>query len=743
MVSPDTTRDGYYFDGWYESSDFGGERINFPYTLSRTTTIYAKWMKICHVKFESNGGSEVSELNTAILNTMPESTKIGYTLLGWYKEEELQNQIFFPYTINSDSVFYAKWIPNTDTVYKVEHYRQNSALDTNPESFVFAESENLAGKTDALTQAVPKQYEGFCAGSFQQCKIDSDGSTVVKIYYNRKKYTVSFYPNGGLGEIFSQEFHYGCPQKLSASPFSKTDYVFSGWSTSVSEKAVYTDQSEFTAYNDTNLYACWNESKTVSYKVQHFLQTKSLGNDYELVTEDTQSLSGKTGELTQAEPKSYTGFTPKNFSQVIISEKESSGEGCAVNIFYDRNSYTVSFNANDGKGTMEPQLFYYDVAQKLKVNAFEKSGYTFNGWGESEGDFTVYKDEEKITINCDTVLFAQWYYGTTVDSSSVANLSLSELPETFTLKISGKITQNTLIQLAEKIAQTNVDIIVDLSETQGLVTISPANNNKSIFADCKKLTAVILPDSLTTIGSYAFYECKELRKVYIPGNVKTIGAHAFYYCTNLENIELSGTDTIGDYAFYNCNNLKPVCLKDINTIGDSAFSFCENLQTMYLENIETVGNYAFSYLYDINHPNKTIDDITLKNITTIGKYAFGHSTSLTFVNMENITKLEPFAFADCSSLSSISIDAKSIGYGAFKDCSGLTAVIIGKNVEEISNNNSYSVFEGCSVLTSVIFENKNDWNIKYSESYFWPVDVTNAAQNVSELKYSSRTWFRK
>lgn len=742
--SPDTTRDGYYFVGWYESSDFGGEQIQFPYYLTESITLYARWIKICHVQFETNGGSEVTALDTAIINVAPESTRTGYILLGWYKESELQNQISFPYVLTSDSIFYAKWIANTDTIYKVEHYKQNTALESNLESYVYVESENLAGKTDSLTQAVPKTYEGFIADSYSQTKIAADGTSVVRIYYNRRKYTVSFDSNGGPGETFIQEFYYGCPQQLTENSFSNTGYVFVGWSSSASGDVEYSNQAVFDTSHDITLYAVWNEPKTVTYKVQHYKQTTSLGNNYELVSGDTQNLSGKTGELTQATAKAYTGFTAKTFSQVTINESGNS----VVKIYYDRKSYTVYFNANSAEGTMRSQIFYYGVCQAIKTNSFEKSGYTFNGWATTSNGQSVYGNMETISVDCDLTLYAQWYYGITVTASTVEDLDLSNLTEAFTVKVTGNISQATLVNLASKIAKSNIEITLDLSETQGLVTISPASSNTSVFKDCKKLVSVVFPSSLTTIGSYAFYNCDGLREISILGNIKTIGTYAFNNCDALESVEIIGTETISDSAFYSCKKLKSIYLKDVGTIGTYAFGNCQSLQNVYLESIKTVGDYSFGYSSngDYTSNNKMLDSVVLSNITTIGRYAFGYAIDLTLIEMKNITTIREFAFIGCSALSAVNIDAVTVEKGAFESCTSLTAVTIGKRVKELLNygnsNDYHSVFQYCNVLTSVTFENTLGWNYKYAETSYSPIDVSNASTNVTRLRYCTTPWCR-
>ncbi len=708
-ICPDTTREGFYFDGWYESSDFGGQRIQFPYYPSEPVTIYAKWIKICHIQFETNGGSNVPELNTAIINSAPESIKTGYTLFGWYKEPELQNQVSFPFALTNDSILYAKWIPNKNTIYKVEHYKQNILLETNTDSYIFSESQNYYGTTDSLTQAASKVYKGFSAISFSQKYIAADGTTVVKIYYNRNKYTVTFDANGGSGNSVSQDFYYGCPEKLSNNTFTKTGYSFAGWATSKTGEVFYYNQDSFSPEQNLTLYAVWKEPKTVSYKVQHFQQTTALGNNYELITQDTQTLSGKTGELTNAVANKYTGFTAKTFSQTTINENGST----TVNIYYTRNQYTLTFNSNGGDGSMNSQIFYYGISQPLRTNTFEKSGYSFSGWSEYSNGILLYSDNQNISIETDTVLYAQWYYGITVSSAKIEDLDLTELSDSFTLQITGKITNSTLVLIAQKIANSNVEITLDLSKTQGLTTISPAAEEVSIFKDCTNLVSVILPPDLNTIGSFAFYKCTNLRYVYVPDSVQTIGNRAFSYCSSLESIELNEVETIGSLAFSYCKNLIYASIENTKTIGTYAFYSCSNLEELHLKNIEVIGSYSFSC-------NSKLTTTILINIDEIGNNSFN----------------------TCTNLSSIFVDAKTVGSCAFRECTSLTAVTFSGNLKKINNTSSYSIFNGCTVLTSVTFQNTEKWYYMISNNKYY-LDVTNPANNASSLKYTSYIWYKE
>jgi len=494
--SPDTTREGYAFAGWYESEDFGGEAVSFPYQLTQKTILYAKWLKIYTVSFETNGGTELQSYEVSILTTSPTTTRSGYNFIGWYKESALVNLVTFPYTLIADTTLYARWEDASNAIYTVEHYQQNTDLG----GYSLIKTEKISGEAGNQTEARAQSYTGFTNKVFSQSTIAEDNSTVLQIYYDRNKYTVTFDANGGSGNTVTQEFYYGVIQALTENTYTFPGYTFSGWATKADGTVTYTDSANYNATGDATLFAKW-EVAPVNYTVEHYQQTTSLGNNYELF--ETETLSAPTGSATQASAKTYTGFTAQSFSQATVSGNGST----VVKIYYNRNTYTVTFDANGGSGTMSEQTFYYGVTQNLSANTFEREGYTFEGWTLVSDGKSVYSDKESISdVATDTTLYAVWFYGSVVTATTVSELDLTNLTDAYTIKVTGNITQSDLVALAEKMADATAEITLDLSETTGLITISSAGSSKSIFANCSIPFSIILPNTVTTIASCAFGE---------------------------------------------------------------------------------------------------------------------------------------------------------------------------------------------------------------------------------------------
>ena len=106
-------------------------------------------------------------------------------------------------------------------------------------------------------------------------------------------------------------------------------------------------------------------------------------------------------------------------------------------------------------------------------------------------------------------------------------------------------------------AFANNDMLTDLVFPTSLNTISIGT-----FYMCTSLKNVSMPQQLLSIGKECFYGCKSLHSITLPSNITTIGTDAFYGCTSLAEISFPESITsIGSNAFSNCTGLtKVVCL---------------------------------------------------------------------------------------------------------------------------------------------------------------------------------------
>ena len=291
----------------------------------------------------------------------------------------------------------------------MEHYQQNVTDD----DYTLADKESKTGATGQLTAAESKSYPGFTAPqSITQQTVKGDGSTVVKVYYTRNEYTLTYDLNGSDAswtDSAENKFHtdrYGAAVTApSANDLSRAGYAFGGW---------YTDAgctTEFTAATmpaeNTTLYAKWNAGE-VNYTVNYYLQNVD-GMTYSDTPSETVSGSGVTGQTVNVQ-KSFEGFEPKADSSTSITLKADSAQN-VVNRYYTRNRYTLSFNLGDGVILDEGSApaggdTYYGTEISVDMTNAKRTGYTFVGWYEDK----AYQTEWSGTTMpaCDLTLYAKW-----------------------------------------------------------------------------------------------------------------------------------------------------------------------------------------------------------------------------------------------------------------------------------------------------------------------------------------------
>ena len=172
-------------------------------------------------------------------------------------------------------------------------------------------------------------------------------------------------------------------------------------------------------------------------------------------------------------------------------------------------------------------------------------------------------------------------------------------------------------------------------------------------------------------------------------------ANPLYYAHNLYLSNKLVTDfvipdsitSIGAYAFIGCSGFTSVTIPDgVTSIGPSAFSGCSALKGVYITDLEkwcefSFGDYSSNPLYYAHNlylNNKLVTNLVIpESVTSIKAYAFSGCSGFTSVTIgNNVTSIKDYAFAYCSGITNITIPdgVKSIGYRAFYNCSGLTKI---------------------------------------------------------------------
>lgn len=209
--------------------------------------------------------------------------------------------------------------------------------------------------------------------------------------------------------------------------------------------------------------------------------------------------------------------------------------------------------------------------------------------------------------------------------------------------------------------------------------------------DSSLLVSIILPSSISEIGSEAFRGCTALTSITIPSSVKILGSGIFYQCSSLKSIFLPNSlNSIPDHTFSGCKSLVSINLpSSISEIGSFAFNGCTSLISISIpSSVTKLKNHLFSQcnaLTIINLPN---------SITSIGVEAFSRCSALKTINLPNsVTTIEDAAFAECSSLISFTIPSSviTIGASAFLECRNLSTIY---SYPVIPIEVAYEIFSG-------------------------------------------------
>ena len=499
--------------------------------------------------------------------TLPVVNRPGYVFVGWYSMVDRKvYKANTEYTISQaltayDNTFTAQWTAKTDTPYKVEHYKMN--LDGT--TYTLADTDYFKGTTDTSVTPAIKTYEGFTSPSTQTVTIKGDGTTVVKYYYIRNKYTLDLNGlingtlRGNLVDVVKNPIT-GAEDRHTAGTAvvtvngtvvgnKVTDYcneVYYGSSISI----ITTAESGYSIIDNRNVnFKMPAEGKTVTvtinakdtkYLVRHWKKNVNTDsktynenslNDSNYTMYDAEYLSGKAYSWVKPVVRTLEGFTYKG---VLPSEGTAyvKPDGTTViDVYYTRNTYTinggnVNANVEYGNGISSVSgLKTYEYEQKVTLTANLKTGYHWHGTDKcaSSGKYPTgwYSRNnsgvdgiltDNTTYNSQTIKFnmpaRNVYLGVKATNNSytvVYNKNQPVEPKSIS-NVTGSTESQTFIYDESQNLKNNGFTLTGYTRKSGWMTASSKNGNGtadfSYGQSVKNLTTV----NLGTVNLYAVWE---------------------------------------------------------------------------------------------------------------------------------------------------------------------------------------------------------------------------------------------
>ena len=331
----------------------------------------------------------------------------GYTFVGWYRGEV--TNIVTGFTMpDRDVTLRGYFKPGDNTPYTVHHYLETSTdgvYETNPEV-----TESFTGTTGHTVTATPlnrftgfKYNEGKSSATISDV-ISGDGSLVLKVYYDREQYNVTYIYEGDIPDDapalpIGGTYTFGADVTVADKATAPAGYTFVGWYRGTIDNAV---EGEFTmpAHN-VHIVGHFAKNTSTPYRVEHYLESVD-GTRYDLDSGETRR--GTTDSAVSAHPKEYPGFTYQ--SEISIESGTISGDGSfALKFYYNRNKHNVSYEYEGitPEGTPAKPEGKTSVRFGDEIDVAETPyvpGYTFTGWydGADTNIVTAFEMPDKDVV---------------------------------------------------------------------------------------------------------------------------------------------------------------------------------------------------------------------------------------------------------------------------------------------------------------------------------------------------------
>ena len=262
-------------------------------------------------------------------------------------------------------------------------------------------ADGIATLGDTIPTVGDKPATGYEAGSWNETPAsDTTISSDAEYAYTYKliTYTITYDLDGGTVDGTNPVIYTVESDDITLTNPTREGYTFAGWTGTGLTGATNPVTIAKGSTGNREYTATWNANGDTAYTVDHYQQ--NLDGTYSLV--ETENLTGATDSMVTATVKAYEGFTHNPAVEGTLLSATVAGNGSTVlSVYYDRNTYTVSYDLNGGTVGEDVQTQFEGIRHGDTTPTIDdpaRTGYIFAGWTPEVTD----------TVTGDVTYVAQW-----------------------------------------------------------------------------------------------------------------------------------------------------------------------------------------------------------------------------------------------------------------------------------------------------------------------------------------------
>ena len=481
ISTPEKT--GCTFGGYYTAKngsgvqyvDSSGSIVCSDTAFVKDTMLYAYWITNDYtLSYHPNGGDGTVTAESYVYGdtyTVKGSdtfTRPGYSFVNWNEQADGTGTAYTAgssktWETEGDLSLYAVWKPK---IYMVALDNQSAETAGTSQFYIKYETGIFSSYacSEKISSIMVPSKTGYTFGGYYTKKngqgeqyIDASGSivcsdttflqdTTLYAYWSVNSCNILYDANGGSGTMAGTLAAFGETVSLRANTFTRTGYIFKGWSTTANGDVEYKDKETIGSFSvdgsSLKLYAVWEIGVyriALDNKGAENIGTPEYYQKYESGIYSDANCKTAVSNITIPVKTGYTfvgyytgrngtGTCCINSAGTITAGKTEFTADTTLYAHWRVNTYTIKYDANGGSGTMENTTAVYGTSVSLSDRNFTRTGYTFKGWSTTANGAVTYSNKQSV-LNLSTeagktiTLYAVWeadIYTITLDNQGAA-----------------------------------------------------------------------------------------------------------------------------------------------------------------------------------------------------------------------------------------------------------------------------------------------------------------------------------